>query len=101
MSSKPNDKGDDNEFEFIDSSEIEFVRRGRKSNIDPTLVAKLSTLPKGKAVALTSLRQDPKAQTYKTDKARVSSQIRTACQSAGLDSFRILWSPQGVPQVVR
>lgn len=100
MSSKPNDKGDD-EFEFIDSSQIEFVRRGRKSNIDPTLVAKLSTLPKGKAVALTSLRQDPKAQTYKTDKARVSSQIRTACQSAGIDGFRILWSPAGVPQVVR
>lgn len=97
MSTKPNDDG----FEFIDSSEVEFVRRGRKSNIDANLVANLAKLPKGKSVAITSLRQDPKADTYKTDKARVSSQIRTACQSAGIDGFRILWSPAGVPQVVR
>lgn len=100
MSTKPVN-GEDDEFEFIDSSEVEFVRRGRKSNIDGKLVAKLATLPKGKSVAIVSLRQDPTLSTYKTDKARVSSQIRTACVSAGLDGFRILWSPAGVPQVVR
>lgn len=95
--SKPNE----DEFQFIDSSDIQYVRRGRKSNIDPTLVAMLAKLPKGKAVALPNLKQDPGADTYKTDKARISSQIRSACVSAGVTGFRILWTPTGVPQVVR
>jgi hypothetical protein len=93
----PNDEG----FEFLDSSEVEYVRRGRKSNVNPKLVETLSKLPKGKSIAITSMKQDPKSPTYKTDKARIASQIRTACQSANLDTFRILWSPAGVPQVVR
>ena len=93
----PNEQG----FEFIDASAVEYVRRGRKSKVDPKLVEVLGKLPKGKAISLTSMKQDPKSDTYKTDKARIASQIRTACQSAGLADFRILWSPQGIPQVVR
>lgn len=91
----------DGGFEFIDASAVEYVRRGRKSNVDPKLIEVLAKLPKGKAIALPSMKQDPTSDTYKTDKARISSQIRSACQSAGVANFRILWSPQGVPQVVR
>lgn len=97
---KPGDNSDNsNEFEFIDANEIEFVKRGRKSNVDPKLVTMLSQLPKGKAVAIPSMKADPSAENYKTEKARISSQIRSACNQANLNQFRILWTPNGVPQV--
>ena len=89
------------ETEFLDASEIEFVRRGRKSNIDPDLVNLLARLPKGKAVALNSLRQDPTHPDYAGIKSRISAQVRSACKSAGLTDHSIRWSPSGVPQVVR
>jgi hypothetical protein len=97
----PNDKnmtgGDD---EFVDASEIEFVRRGRVSNLDPELVAKLGRLPKGKAYPIKALALDPTSADYKTEKNRVSATIRNACRNAGLRDFSLRWSPQGVPQVV-
>lgn len=87
------------EFEFINSDEIEFVKRGRKSNVDPKLVTMLSQLPKGKAVVIGSMKIDPKAGNFRTEKSRISSQIRTACRQANLNQFRILWTPNGIPQV--
>ena len=89
------------DFEIIEVTEVEYVRRGRKSNVDPKVVDALTKLPKGKAIALTTMKQDPKSPTYATDKARIASQIRTACRMANVEGYRILWSPQGVPQVVR
>ena len=89
------------DFEIIELTEVEYVRRGRKSNVDPKVVDALTKLPKGKAIALTTMKQDPKSPTYATDKARIASQIRTACRMANVEGYRILWSPPGVPQVVR
>jgi hypothetical protein len=89
------------DFEIMDSGDAEFVRRGRKANIDPALVSALAKLTKGKAIALKSLAQNPKADTFANDKARIASQVRTACRLAGIDGYRILWSPAGIPQVVR
>lgn len=91
---------DTNEFEFIDANSIEFVKRGRKSNVSPKLVDALSQLTKGKALAIPSMKLDPNASNYSNEKARISSQIRTACRMANLEGFRILWAPNGVPQVV-
>lgn len=89
------------QFVYVDADSITFVKRGRKANLDQSLVDALKNIPKGKAAMLKSLKQDPKAATYATDKARVASSIRTACKAAGLTGFRILWSPDGTPQVVR
>ena len=89
------------DFEIMDSGDAEFVRRGRKANIDPALVTALGKLAKGKAMALKSLAVDPRATTFANDKARIASQIRTACKLAGVVGYRILWSPTGIPQVVR
>lgn len=89
------------DFEIVDASSVSFVKRGRKSVADPKLVEALKKLPKGKAMVIASLKQDPKAPTYANDKARVASQIRTACKSAQLADFSIRWSETGVPQVVR
>jgi hypothetical protein len=88
------------DFEIMDSGDAQFVRRGRKANIDPALVTALGKLTKGKAMALKSLAVDPKATTFANDKARIASQVRTACRLAGVTNFRILWSPTGVPQVI-
>ena len=89
------------DFEFIEASAVSFVKRGRKANVDEKLVTALKSLKKGGAVAIKSLTLNPSADDFKRDKARISSQIRKACELAGLDTFSIRWSPDGVPQVVR
>jgi hypothetical protein len=89
------------DFEIINADDISFVKRGRKASVNPALVEALKTLANGKAMALKSLKVDPKANNFANEKARIASQIRTACREANLTNFRILWSPQGIPQVVR
>ena len=93
-----NPKKDD--FEIINADDISFVKRGRKALVNAELVEALKTLQKGKAMALKSLIVDPKATNFANEKARIASQIRTACREANLINFSILWSPQGVPQVL-
>lgn len=95
--SKPND--DDFSFEIVETNSIQFAKRGRKSNVDPKLVEALSKLPKGKAIKISKMSLDTKANTFRADKARVSAQIRTACANANLTNFRIRWSVDGVPFV--
>ena len=103
MSNKnPNNSGDnsdDFEFEFVDANEISFVKRGRKPLADPELIKYLTNLPVGQALRIRKMQTDPKSANYATEKARISSQIRTACKAANLKTFRILWSPEGIPQV--
>lgn len=88
------------DFEIVDSSSVSFARRGRPSAVNPLLIEKLKTLPVGKAMRVGSMRLDANASDYKTAKARVSAQIRTACKAAGLKSFDIRWTVEGVPLVV-
>ena len=97
MPTNPKDDG----FVYVDADAVDYVKRGRKAIVDPALVEILRNLPIGKAAPLTSLQQNPKSPTYANDKARVASSIRTACKTAGLTGYRILWSPTGTPQVVR
>lgn len=89
------------EFEVIDSSSVEFVKRGRKSKVDPDLVKHLKTLPAGKTLSIRRMALNPQDANFRKDKARVSSQIRNACRSAGIDTPNIRWSIDGVPQVMR
>lgn len=86
-------------FEIVDTNSVQFAKRGRKSNVDPKLIDALSKLPKGKSLRISNMKLDPKADTFRTDKARVSAQIRTACSNANLSNFRIRWSIDGVPFV--
>jgi hypothetical protein len=89
------------DFEFIKAEDVSFVKRGRKSTADAGLISALKTLPKGGAIAIKKMKLDPNAENYKTEKARISSQIRSACRAANLSDFAIRFSPDGVPQVVR
>jgi hypothetical protein len=86
------------EFEFIEESEIEAVRRGRKSTVQQELVEAFRTMPKGKAIRITDLALDPKSEDYKNDKASTSAILRSAGKQAGVE-VTIAWSMAGVPQV--
>jgi hypothetical protein len=90
-----------NEFrmEFIDTNALEFVSRGRKSNVSPELVKALKELKTGTAVRIPSLTVTASGEAGKKDRARNSAQIRSAAKLAGV-KVSILWSPAGVPQVV-
>lgn len=87
------------DFEFIDESDVESVKRGRKSTVPTELVKALATVPKGKAVKLTALAGDvTNAEAYKAHKASTSATIRSAGKQAGV-KVAISWSRAGVPQV--
>lgn len=86
------------DFEFIDETDIQSVKRGRKSQVPQALVDALAKMPTGKAVVVRDLALDPKDEDYKTRKATVSSTIRQAGRLAGVE-VAIAWSPAGVPQV--
>lgn len=92
-------KSNEWDFEEIPEDQVVGVPRGRKSNVDPDLVAALRTLKSGRAVRIGALKLDPTSSTYKVDKARVSATLRSAMRSAGHSAFGIIWSPEGVPQV--
>lgn len=88
------------QFEEIPEDDVTRVPRGRKSNVDPALVAAIATLKPGKAIRVTSAKLDPSAPTYKTDKARVSATLRAACRAAGHAKFGIAFTPEGIPQII-
>lgn len=87
------------DFEVVNASEIDFVKRGRKAEANPALIARLKTLQKGQTLAIKMMALDPNANTYAKDKARISSQIRTACRLANLQAFTINWNTAGIPHV--
>lgn len=87
------------DFEFIDESEIESVKRGRKSEVPAELVDTLTkALATGKAISLREYAGDPKSAGYKSYKAKVGSMLRQAGVLAKV-KVRTNWSPSGVPQV--
>lgn len=85
-------------FEVIEESAMTFVARGRKSSVSPELVENLKRLGKGKALAITSMKVNPKAENAKTERAKYGAQIRQAGKQAGRE-VTIRWSLAGVPQV--
>jgi hypothetical protein len=87
------------DFEEIPEDEIQAVRRGRKSTVDPALVDGLRTLTPGRAIRIPSQKLDPKSANYRTEKARVSASLRVAMRAAGHTAFAIIFSPDGVPQI--
>ena len=96
---KGKDEGGD-DYEIVPAESVEYIRRGRKANVDPDLVKALARLTKGNALVVRTMAQDPNAGTYAKDKSRIASQIRSACKAAGVEDFSIRWTPTGIPQVV-
>ncbi len=97
----PDQPNKDDDFEIVDPSEVQFAKRGRKSVVNPELTAKLKTLKPGQALTVKSMTLDTKSADYKTAKAKVSAQLRTACRAAGIEAFDIKWTLNGTPTVCR
>ena len=96
-----NGKGVEGMTEFIDESEFEFARRGRKSVTNDALLAKMKDLAKagkGKGLPLPEFAGDPSSETYTNHRGKVSANIRKHAQLAGV-AVRIRWTLQGVPFV--
>lgn len=92
-------KGKTMDFEFIDETDMESVKRGRKTTVPAELVEALASVPKGKVIKLTALAGDTTdTVAYKAHKANASATIRSAGKVAGV-KVAISWSPAGVPQV--
>lgn len=83
------------EFTVINSGDMEFTPRGRKSSASPELIAALKALKAGQALRLDSLKVSA---TDRKGKARVSARIRAAAKAATRD-IEIRWTRDGVPQV--
>lgn len=92
-----NSNNDD--FEIVEASSVQFARRGRKTKVDAELVGKLKGMKPGQTAMVRKMALDPKSADFKTAKARVGSQLRNACTSAGLKGFAIRWTLDGVPSI--
>jgi hypothetical protein len=86
---------DNHEFEFVNESELRFAKRGRKSQVNPEIVAQIKMLTAGKCLTIKSLRVDPKD---KSRKATVSAQLRSCGKAAGVE-VDIQFTVDGVPTV--
>ena len=90
---------DDFDFEIIPENSVQRTPRGRKSNADPRLVKALSKMTRGQTARIDALALNPASPDYKTEKARLSANIRSAGKLAGHEKVGIVFSPSGVPQV--
>jgi hypothetical protein len=88
------------DYEFIEEGDMEFVPRGRKSNVPPELVAALGKLTLGKALKIKPLTVDLKGKHAKSEKSRIGAIIRSAAKQAEV-IVTIHWSSEGTPQAVR
>jgi hypothetical protein len=86
-------------FEIVSEQDLEFSKRGRKSTVSPALVGAISKLKKGQGLKLTGMTVNPNSPKAKTEKAKVSAQIRQAGKQAG-KKVAIRWSANGTPQVI-
>ena len=77
------------DIEIISESDVVFTRRGRKATYSQELA---DAIAKGVTLKLPSLAVSVKDETYKTEKAKVSAQIRAAAKASN-KSVRIVWTP--------
>lgn len=86
---------DDHEFEIVNESELNFAKRGRKSQADPAIVNAMTKLTPGKVLTIKKLTVDLKD---KSRKATVSAQLRSCATVAGI-KVNIQFTVDGVPTV--
>lgn len=91
-------------FEFIEESEMESVKRGRKAQVIPEMVAFFARAKVGQIVRVNYFAIDMEntsAEDVKTAKAKNAATIRSHAKASGWAKVQISWSPNGVPQVKR
>ena len=99
-----NDKEMKMEFEFIEESEIESVKRGRKAIVVPELVAFLTKAKVGQTVKVPTFALDSSlatAEEKKTAKAKNSATLRVQAKNAGWKKVAIIWDVNNTPFLKR
>lgn len=95
-----NEKGNKMEFEFIEESEIESVKRGRKATVIPELVQFLAKAKVGQTVRVAMFALDNDIVTLedkKNAKAKNSAILRSQAKSSGWSKVAIIWDVNNVP----
>lgn len=85
-------------YEYIEESEVEVVKRGRKSQVPAEVVEAIRNIPAGMTVKLSEFALNPADEDYKNDKASISAMLRQAGKVAGME-VGIRFTPTGIPQV--
>jgi hypothetical protein len=88
------------EFEFIEESEIESVKRGRKAIVIPELVQFLSKAKVGQTVRVAMFALDNEIVTLedkKNAKAKNSATLRAQAKASGWAKVAIIWDVNNVP----
>ena len=101
---KENEKEINMEFEFIEESEIESVKRGRKANVVPELVEFLSKAKVGQMVKVAMFALDSELVTpedKKNAKAKNSATLRAQAKASGWSKVGIIWDVKNVPFLKR
>lgn len=98
----PEENESENEFsfEFIEESEIESVKRGRKAVVIPAMVEFFAKAKVGQIVKVANLALGDEfvtAEDKKTAKAANSAIIRNQAKIAGWKKVRITWDIKNVP----
>lgn len=98
-----NDKEKEMNYEFIDESEIQSVKRGRKPNLIPEMVAFMEKAKVGQIVKLATLAIDSAldAESKKKAKAAISATIRAQAKNANWTKVGIVWDKNGIPYAKR
>ena len=95
-----NDKENEMKFEFIEESEIESVKRGRKAVVIPELVQFLAKAKVGQIVRVSMFALDNEivtAEDKKNAKAKNSAILRAQAKASGWAKCSITWDVNNVP----
>ena len=94
------EKGKKMDFEFIEESEIESVKRGRKAIVIPELVEFLAKAKVGQIVKVAMFALDNetvKIEDRKNAKATASATLRSQAKASGWAKVSIIWDTNNVP----
>lgn len=98
-----NPKENDSElnFEIIDESEMEFAKRGRKSNLNPEFIEQMKKLQIGKLYAIREFQivGETDKEIIKTKKSGIAMKLRSALRQANRQEFQIKWTTDLIPCV--
>lgn len=100
----PLEKENAMKWEFIDENEIESVKRGRKANVVPELVAFLSKAKVGQTVRVAMFALDNEIVTLedkKNAKAKNSAILRSQAKASGWAKCAIIWDTNNIPFLKR
>jgi len=97
----PEENDSELNFEIIDESEMEFAKRGRKSNVNPEFIEQMKKLQIGKMYAIREFQiiGETDKEKVKAKKSAIAMKLRSALRQANRQEFQIKWTTDLIPCV--